>query len=388
MRRTVHVEPASPRAVGADREVAADVRWPWRMQRPFRRLRQRLWFRVPADLAVSDVAGGDAFLLATLFAAMQHADALHVHAPVTAGLPESLGRLRDLWVRRRPDRYRRIGIHADAVVPGAPSAGPPILCFSGGLDSTWSLHQHTRSDRPPDVPRVGAALMLLGADIPYREHGPFELAFEAARRVCASRAVPLLRVVTNLRELGLNWGHAYTAGLAAAMNLFRSRHGSGLVAVGFTREEAELWWPQDLTDPPLVSTPAFPVSGDGYEVDRFQKLEAICDWPEALADLRVCFEPGSWSRNCGHCVKCQLLGLFAWAAPGRPLPCLPRPATIEDLRALFASREGNVLLRLYELWRHARARGIREPWLLEVERFLPARGIPLDPDRVPPRPPA
>lgn len=140
--------------------------------------------------------------------------------------------------------------------------------------------------------------------------------------------------------------------------------------------------------PPFFSTRAFPLAGDGYEADRFEKLVAIGDWPEALENLRVCLQAGSWRGNCGECVKCVLLGLYAQAAFGRVLPCLGREMTAEDVRKTSRCGDPNVYLRYHQLWKHARARGAAVPWLDDVEEALREAGIPLRPDIVPRPPPS
>jgi len=185
-----------------------------------------------------------------------------------------------------------------------------------------------------------------------------------------SLGVPLLRAVTNLRVVKQNWTHSSNTALAAVMNLFRGRFGSGLVAVGYTRAESLAWYPQDVTDLPLLSSPAFPVIGDGYETDRFEKMDAIHGWPAALENLRVCYRPGCYARNCGECFKCWIVGFFALLACGRPAPFMPRAVTDADIRAIGRCRDAVVLLRLNQLVAHARARGVRTSWVIEAERVL------------------
>jgi len=371
VRGAAHVWPEAPRAVGNALEVAAEVEWPFRVSRALKPRRQRVWFRLPADVPVSAGAAADAFLLATVFGAMRLSRGLCLHATASEDLVTNLLRLQALWRERRPDKYREAEIRCDGLAAGASPAGPPVLCFSGGLDPAYSLYRHTR----PGAGGVGAAVMLAGADIPLSEEAAFSEAFARSRRMTDSLGVPLLRVSTNLRAVKQKWPHSVTAGLAAVLTLFRGRFGSGLVAVGFTREEARRWWPQDETDPPLVSCRAFPIVGDGYEADRFEKLEALRDWPEALDNLRVCYRPGSWTENCGQCLKCSTLLLFARIAFRRRLACLPREATVEDVRSLATCEDPNGRLRLAQVARHARALGVTEPWMDELDRAVRAAGI-------------
>ena len=334
-------------------------------------------------MPVSEVAIGDAFLLGTVFGAMEVAHELTVHGTVSEDLLANVERLGPLWRARRPDRYREAHLSADGTAAGVPGGGPSILCFSGGLDSAYSLHRHTRVNRDAAEPAVGATLMVGGADIPVGEEAAFARALARSKRMTDDLGVPLLVATTNLRAVHQNWSHSCTAVFAALMGLFRARFARGLLAVGFTPREAERWWPQDVTDPPLVSSRAFPIVGDGYEADRFEKLVAILDWPEALRSLRVCFGQRSWSENCGECFKCQILGLFGRIATGTTLPCLPRSLTDEDFLALCGPCDVNRDLRLGQALRHARARGLREPWMDLVTHVLADDGAGSPPDRAP-----
>lgn len=372
MKRPVHVVPLEPRRVEGTLEIAADLEWPLGFHTWKKGRRQRVWIRVPEDLPVSAPAVADAFLLGTLFGASRLAGALCLHARATRELAENLDRLQALWVKRRPDKYHRISIECDGLDPGVPATGPSILTYSGGLDSSYSLFRATKtpsSDEDAAAP-VGSAVMVHGADVPVEEVDAFEVAFARSKRMTDSRRVPLVRVVTNLRIVKQNWTHSSNTALAAILGLFRSRFSCGRIAVGFTPEEARAWWPQDLTDPPLLSSPAFPILGDGYEADRFEKMAAVAAWPEALESLRVCYRPGSWTGNCGDCFKCRVVGLFAWLACGRTPPFLPREMTIDDVNAAASCGDDNVLLRLSQLVEHARRLGVREPWILEAERAV------------------
>jgi len=391
MSRVAHVWPEPARTVedpdggGPVVEVAATVEWPRRLTdllqglKVWRARRQRLWIRVPAGTDVPPAAVGDAALLVTLFGAMRRAEVLHVHGEVTEERLPSAARLAEVWHGRRPDKYGVPRLEADRTVRSRAPTGPAILTFSGGLDSAYSLHRHTRPDRGPDVAPVGTAMMVAGADIPVGERDAFARAYARARRLTDSRGVPLVRVTTNLRTAKQNWTHSNNTALSAMLGLFRATRGVGLLAVGFTADEARRWWPADVEDPLHLATPAFPVRADGHEADRFEKLGAVGDWPEAVADLRVCFRPGVWDRNCGGCFKCLVVMMFARIAFGRALPCFPRAFADADLDRVVAIADSMSGIRLRQLARHAKARGSTDPLVARVEAALarfPDRGEP------------
>ncbi len=376
MRGVAHVWPESPRRVGDVLEVAARVEWPWRMKRCWKGRRQRLWIRVPGDLEVTETAVADAVLLGLVAGAMCRVRELRLHATATQDLVENLTRLSVEASARQPDENVALVLHCDGLATATPPSGPAILCFSGGLDSAYSLWRHTESNARSNGVRLGTAVMLHGADIPVEETTGFAAAFARARRMTDARHVPLVAATTNLRHVRQDWSTNYRPTLAAVLNLFRGSHGTGLIATAVSSHEAPTWCPEDVAHPPLVSSRAFPIEGDGYEADRFDKFDAIRAWPEAMEDLRVCYRRGSWSTNCGECLKCQSLGFIARLSIGTVPPCLPRAMTEADVRAFASAPDPNVRLRLSQILMHARARGIDAPWVAEIERALRASDAP------------
>lgn len=384
MDRVAHVWPEPVALDGAEVEVAARVAWPTAWWTPlvdrkaFATRRQRVFVRVPPGTEVSEVAAGDAMLLGTVFGAMRRARVLRVHGPVTRDLLVRLRTLVDGWVCRDPRRYGPVELVADAEVDGPVATGPAVLPFSGGLDSAYSLRRRTGPGAPTDAPPVATAVMLHGADVPVAEADAFERTFARAVPMARARGVALVRATTNLRVVKQHWSHSVTAALGAVLGLFRARHGLGLVAVGFTPEEADRWWPQDRSDPPLVGSPtSFEVRGDGWEADRFQKVEAVADWPEALEGLRVCYRPGVYDRNCSRCFKCLMVMAFFQEVLGQVPPCFSRQLEDEDARHIARCGDPNVGLRVGQLLAHARRRGGRSPWVARLADEVRAAGLPL-----------
>jgi hypothetical protein len=373
MARIAHVWPEAPRRVGEETEVSARVEWPARWPAFWRDRAARLVFRIPADVPVAPEAVGDAFLLGTLFGAMRRADVLHVHAPVGESVVERVDRLQRLWVQRQPAKYDEVEVRVEGKAPEVPGSGPAVLAFSGGVDSAYALHRRTEPGNA-EIPPLGAAVWIGGTDVPLSEREGCERSVASARRLVDSRGLPLLVVSTTLRHaIRHSWSHGSAAGLGAVLTLLRGRFSAAVLAAGLTAKESPGFWPQDSTDPPLASSAAFPVVADGLETDRFEKMLAIADWPEAAESLRVCYEPGHFGRNCGECPKCLTTALLARVAFGRAPPFLPRVVTPEDVARLAALRHRpTIRLRLDQARRHARARGIDEPWVRAIDRALGA----------------
>ena len=58
-----------------------------------------------------------------------------------------------------------------------------------------------------------------------------------------------------------------------------------------------------LTDTRLSSF-SLRIDHDGERFNRLEKVEALSDWQVGLDHLRVCFEGGPGTLNCGECEKC------------------------------------------------------------------------------------
>jgi hypothetical protein len=101
---------------------------------------------------------------------------------------------------------------------------------------------------------------------------------------------------------------------------------------------------------------------------------ALRDWPEAAEHLRVCYRPGSWSRNCGACMKCRTAVLFAHAVFRRAIPCLGRAATLDEARGMVASGDPVCDLRVAQFVRHARALGLDDEVVRAAEAVARSRG--------------
>jgi hypothetical protein len=93
------------------------------------------------------------------------------------------------------------------------------------------------------------------------------------------------------------------------------------------------WGSNPLSDR-LLGGAAFEVAHDAGGVGRAEKLAALVAWPEAFANLRVCWRAQQRDRNCGRCAKC-VLTLLSLELQGLPRPAsLPEPLDAERLLRL------------------------------------------------------
>ena len=156
---------------------------------------------------------------------------------------------------------------------------------------------------------------------------------------------------------GIIGKQAGNTALGAILTLFSRRFRYGLIA-----NSAPYRFPvadtgsNPVTDP-LLSARSFEIVDDGGEVFRREKVGAIVNWPEAMADLRVCNARASGDRNCCVCEKCIrtiiTLRLYRDTLPG----CFSQDVTDAQIRRLDL-RYDVLALAMERIRAEAQARGM------------------------------
>jgi hypothetical protein len=278
---------------------------------------ERLWFRMPADVAPAD-PHGDPFVTALLLPAMAAGLDLLLDGPLSPSLAANLEKMQVLllsWNWRNPwtRRLRAIQVRAaraEAAPDGRAATG---LFFSGGVDSWHSLlYAEQEVGR-----RIDALLFVHGYDVPLS--GPQSPAvLHHLRSAADGFGVPLITIQSNSRRFSdpaVSWDMAHGGCLAAAAHALGAHfdrwyvsssdaHLKGLVS-GTTRDLDPLWSRAGLSFDTLA-----------IGIDRRRKVAALTGEPLVQRHLIVCWQPRGPVANCGRCAKCvstmlQLLVLDA-----------------------------------------------------------------------------
>jgi len=194
----------------------------------------------------------------------------------------------------------------------APENGVSLF-FSGGVDSFYSLIK-LRDE-------IDNLVLIHGFDIPLAETKTFELALKQAREVARHFSKRLIVVRTNLHWeesrlyterswIPCDWGMYHGVVLAAVAYALAPNHRKIYIASSSSYAHLHPWGTHPLLDP-LWSNEAVHFVHDGGET-RLNKLRLVIQHPEALSQLRVCWE-NLGINNCGLCLKCvkTMLGLRA-----------------------------------------------------------------------------
>jgi hypothetical protein len=197
-----------------------------------------------------------------------------------AGPPEA-GRRTDLTVRRANRRERT------------------ALCFSGGVDSFYSLLR-----RPGGVDLLVAGH---GLDIPLADAPRMARVEASVREVAASLGIQSVIVRTNLREhpdfAEVSWERTHGGALAAIGHLLGESAGRLVISSSAARADAHPWGSHWQLDP-LWSTGRVTVEHFGDSIRRGEKLAALGAEPLVHRHLRVCWANRDDRLNCSRCEKC------------------------------------------------------------------------------------
>jgi hypothetical protein len=276
------------------------------------------WRTDAAGVAAAVTPEPDAALLMTYPLAMALGERrLVVEGMVSPRLADGSRAVMAMIARARSTLH---AVHLELTEGYAPVAAHDrvaAVCLSGGVDALAALQANLR-DAPQDHPaRFRLALFVFGLNtydhadgrvVPAREAAAWEYA-DRLESFARSVGLSLVRVRTNLRTMYPSFESwisvTFDSHLAAVGQAMRTQIRS--LGIGSSGAALTDGLPQDPRLLPFHSTHAVDVYGTQNMVPRLEKLRALLAWPEAMAQLRVCFlldVPAPGTRNCGRCEKC------------------------------------------------------------------------------------
>lgn len=334
--------------------------------------RSVLWYRIFAEHRSLVTHSCDPFVVATIFPAMRHSTEVVVHGEVSPSLLQNLAEFNTAWNCWRPQVYQLLEITADVEREAEQSNSELAVCtFSGGVDSCFTAFRHRASRCGRGRRNLQAGVMVHGYDIPLSQKQVFDRAFTRSKIMLDSLGLELIPVATNFREvISINWEDAYVSAIASALMLFQNRYSIGLLANGASRYN-HLLAPHSsnpVTDH-FLSSKSFQCVHDGAGANRLQKIQEVLNWPEALQNLRVCWEGAQLDRNCCHCEKC-IRTILGFRVMGAALPpCFEQDVTDAQILQLRASNAVK-LGELEMIVEAAKAAGIADSWVRVLETSI------------------
>jgi hypothetical protein len=290
-----------------------------------------LWFEsADAPLCASPEAYGSAMLVAALHAGSQLELGQAACREWLSNIERLLPILQEWWgypalVPLAPC------LDKAAAAPGAQTA----LCFSGGVDSFYSL---LRGEHRPQW-----LVFVSGYDITLHDAARMAACESTLRVIAAECGARPVVVRTNLREHHVfaeaPWVRTHGGALAAIGHVLAGPVGQLIISSTYQYDHSYPWGSHWRTDP-LWSSRLLRIIHQGASLWRHQKLWAIADEELVRRHLRVCWENRVPAGNCSRCDKCVITMLelemrgrlrnFAvfehpWSLAGR-IDALPRTA--------------------------------------------------------------
>jgi hypothetical protein len=283
-----------------------------------------LWFESSnSDLRLSPEGFGSALLVP----AMSHGRGLVFEDPLC---PEWLANTRKLmgyfskWWGWKPIN---IESRATGQLPVSTQGKKRALCFSGGVDSFFSLLTYPH---PIDM-----LVLVHGYDIHLEDEKGAGIAFQNVQRVAEESELEAALIRTNYRKhpiAGKKYRNAY-GGAMAAVGHFLNQVGQLVVSSGLPRGEPGAYGSHWEIDP-LWSSQTMHLDLYGSDFTKNEKIRAIAANPLAQNNLRICqqnfygsFELSAKFLNCGCCQKCV-----------RTLLVLQQEGRLDDFKN-FANKE-------------------------------------------------
>jgi hypothetical protein len=224
---------------------------------------------------------------------------------------------------------------------GAQQSGTGVACcFSGGVDSWYSLLNHEA--------RVSHLLLVRGFDISLDNDVLWSAAIRYGARAAEGLGKQLITCETNLREIAdkrrARWGRRFQgdfwgqclhgAALASVALALRQTVGELIIPATHTYAQMKPWGSSPLLDH-LWSDGYLDITHDGCEANRVEKVRLIADSDLALETLRVCYHDTS-EINCGHCEKClrTMMALHVCGALSRA-KTFPHHLPVREIHSLI-----------------------------------------------------
>jgi hypothetical protein len=332
--------------------------------------RWRVWYRVPEAWgdALTDLA--DPFAVGSVQQAMLHGSDLEVRGAVSRSLLANLEDYVDVWHCWDGTNYSRIELGATRETEPEPSTSGEAICsFSGGVDSYFTVLRHAKRLAGRRSKDIGAAVLVHGFDIPLGDTSGFQGAFARAAEGLHHFAIPLIPVVTNWRDNGIDWLNSFGSAATACLHLFQRRFRSGLIASSETYAYQAPQGASPLIDR-MLSNSSFEIIHDGAGFTRSQKVALLAPETELVRRLRVCWEGEQRDRNCGVCEKC-IRTILNFRAIGCAKPeVFPTDVTIDQIRRI-PIRNMPILNEFREIAAEAGRQGMgKERWVAALQRRL------------------
>lgn len=273
------------------------------------------WIDFPRDLEPDLSEGGNWQAILLLALGSYFNESIYIDAPIDRQLYDNLRGVLHVWNSWFKE-FHVVEIHA-AEISNADKLSIPdnsgrktLSCFSGGIDSLFTLARHHTEVLGDGDALVDDLLSIAGFNTDFNDvkhmidHlAPFAERFE--RR--------LLPIITNIRygDHGVETPYsverwmcsvAHGSMLSLIPHLFEKRYMNLLVPATHEYYALIPWGSHPLTDP-LFSSSTLSIQHEGTSFSRIERTRFLATSDLALGLMHVCWKDYK-DGNCSHCEKC------------------------------------------------------------------------------------
>jgi hypothetical protein len=263
---------------------------------------EEYWLEVPNEHAAGLVETGDPWLSWLTPLAVTLGESLIVEAPVDAKLLMGAREAVRIWTEWYP-HLRSVNVRAPMSTGGGVERRSERVgaFFTGGVDSFFTALRDARDDV-----KIDSLIFIWGFDIPRSNAAAWRTALASNEAVARALGVPLIPVVTNLRETRFgqtDWTLlSHGAALAGVAQALGKTFHTVLIPSSASLRDVRPWGSHPETDV-LFSSARTGIVHDGAEWRRAEKTEQIARSDLALQHLRVCYD-SPLGVNCSRCKRC------------------------------------------------------------------------------------
>jgi len=276
-------------------------------------LPKELWFAFPERFESWICDRSDAFLTALIKPAMVLNEPLEVRGIVSPLLAYNIYEYQRIYNSWFPKVLKLIEIEfhdnslSEIVAQNAVSS-----CFSGGVDSLFTLRSHLPENQPLVDSRISHLIYIQGVNTPYNNLEVYQKLTQRFSKIAKTFQLELIGARTNARQFsqpGFPWNQMYSAAVIGTPLVLTKRLKIHYVPSSMIYARRYPFDTSPMTDH-LLSTETLKIIHHGAKYTRNEKIDMIADWEVAQNYMRVCIAP----ENCSSCEKCYRTMTMLWVS--------------------------------------------------------------------------
>jgi len=279
-----------------------------------RKYPQELWYEFPVEYEQYITRNSNAFVTALLFLAMRHNDTIEVEGVLSEKYFNGVNKAKDIFKKWWPHWFGETEIIPQKLTTERIKNHPQEVgcCFSGGVDSFYTLYKHYGEREPDSKARVSHGLFaLIGPPFSWKKPELYERYFKKNKFELEKLGINLTSAKSNVFDFLSEWDWLYGHGPATISTVLLLENLFSRFLIPSTYQKGHNFRiGTNIETDFLFSTENIEFAHDGSEASRAEKTFALSEWGPTYPLLNVCLERTNDMQNCGKCVKCMRTMVF------------------------------------------------------------------------------